>query len=159
MSASVNQLNVSHDNHQSRCREKRPASASTVQMAIHDDVIKWKIHVTGPWWGECIGHRWIPLTKASDGASLLSLIYAWKNDWANNRYAGDLRRHRAHYDVTAICYSMIQYVVKWSTTLTNAVNSSNIWFTNYTNYVPWATNNRFLFETLRRKLTSVVILF
>ena len=22
--------------------------------------------VTGPWWGKSIGHRWIPLTKASD---------------------------------------------------------------------------------------------
>ena len=33
----------------------------------HYDVIEWKIfRVTGPLWGESIGHRWIPLTKASD---------------------------------------------------------------------------------------------
>ena len=32
------------------------------------------------------------------GALLFSLICAWINDWVNNREAGDLRRHRAHYD-------------------------------------------------------------
>ena len=31
-----------------------------------------------------------------------SLIYAWKNDWANNGDAGDLRRRRAHYDINAM---------------------------------------------------------
>ena len=30
-----------------------------------DDVIKWK-HFAGPLWGESTGHRWLPLTKASD---------------------------------------------------------------------------------------------
>ena len=27
------------------------------------------------------------------------LIYAWLNDWVNNREAGDLSRNQAHYDV------------------------------------------------------------
>ena len=31
---------------------------------------------------------------------MFSLIYAWLNGWVNNREAGDLRRHRAHYDIT-----------------------------------------------------------
>ena len=30
---------------------------------------------------------------------MLSLICIWINDWVNNREAGDLRRHRARYDV------------------------------------------------------------
>ena len=30
---------------------------------------------------------------------MFSLICAWINGRANNRHAGDLRRHRAHYDV------------------------------------------------------------
>ena len=30
---------------------------------------------------------------------MFSLIYARINDWVNNREAGDLRRHRGHYDV------------------------------------------------------------
>ena len=33
------------------------------------------------------------------GALMFSLIYAWINDWVNNREAGDLRRQRDHYDV------------------------------------------------------------
>ena len=36
------------------------------------------------------------------GAFKFSLIYAWINGWVNNRAAGDLRRHRAHYDVIVI---------------------------------------------------------
>ena len=39
------------------------------------------------------------------GALLLSLICSWINGWVNNREAGDLRRHRAHYDVTVMIYS------------------------------------------------------
>ena len=33
------------------------------------------------------------------GALMFSLICAWINDWVNNPEAGDLRRHRGHYDV------------------------------------------------------------
>ena len=33
------------------------------------------------------------------GALMFSLICAWTNRWVNNREAGDLRCHRAHYDV------------------------------------------------------------
>ena len=44
----------------------------------------------------------------------VSLICAWTNSWVNNREAGDLRRHRAHYDVTVMtklrnCYSSLVY--------------------------------------------------
>ena len=57
-------------------------------------------HVTGPLCGELTGHRWIPLTKASD-AELWCFLWSapWINGWVNNREAGDLRCHRAHYDV------------------------------------------------------------
>ena len=36
------------------------------------------------------------------GALMFSLICAWINDWVNNREAGDLRRHHAHYDVIVV---------------------------------------------------------
>ena len=36
------------------------------------------------------------------GALMFSLIYAWTNDWVNNREAGDLRRQHGHYDVIAM---------------------------------------------------------
>ena len=38
----------------------------------------------------------------SHGALIFSLICAWTNDWVNNRDAGDLRRHHAHYDVSVM---------------------------------------------------------
>ena len=43
-----------------------------------------------------------PLIKASDAE--LSLICPWTNDWENNQDAGNLRRHRAHYDVIVMSY-------------------------------------------------------
>ena len=36
------------------------------------------------------------------GDLMFSLICAWISGWVNNREAGDLRRHRAHYDVIVI---------------------------------------------------------
>ena len=55
------------------------------------------------------------LSAASDAGLWCSLICGWINGWVNNRNAGDLRRHHAHYDVTVmgqsycwrICYSSI----------------------------------------------------
>ena len=54
--------------------------------------------VTGPLCGEFTGHKgqW-------HRALMFSLICAWINvRWVNNREAGDLRRHRAHYDATVM---------------------------------------------------------
>ena len=39
-----------------------------------------------------------PVTRSLD----ISLICSWINGWVNNRDAGDLRRYRAHYDVTVV---------------------------------------------------------
>ena len=36
------------------------------------------------------------------GALMFSLICTRINDWVNNGKAGDMRRHRAHYDVTVM---------------------------------------------------------
>ena len=36
------------------------------------------------------------------GALTFSLIYAWTNGWGSGLDAGDLKRHRAHYDVTVM---------------------------------------------------------
>ena len=40
-----------------------------------------------------------PLKGQWRGALMFSLICVWINGWVTNREAGDLRRHRAHYDV------------------------------------------------------------
>ena len=37
-------------------------------------------------------------------ALMFSLICAWINSWVNNGDAGNLKRHRAHYDVIVMCY-------------------------------------------------------
>ena len=70
-------------------------------MEVHDDVIKYKLfRVTGPLCGEF--HRPpvnSPYKGQWRGALMFSLICALLNGWVNNDEAGDLRRHRAHYDV------------------------------------------------------------
>ena len=61
--------------------------------------------VTGPLCEKFISHRWIPLAKASD-AELWCFLWSvpWINGWINNREAGDLRRHCAHYNtILKIC--------------------------------------------------------
>ena len=55
--------------------------------------------VTGPLCGEFTGHRWILLTEASYAELWCFLLSV---PWINNREAGDLRCHRAHYAVTII---------------------------------------------------------
>ena len=41
------------------------------------------------------------------GALMFYLICAWINGWVNNREGGDLRRHRAHYDVVVMAISIL----------------------------------------------------
>ena len=75
-----------------------------VKSPWHDGVIKWK-HFP----------RYLPFVKGIHrspvdslhkgqwrGALMFSLICDYINSWVNNREAGDLRRHNAHYDVTVI---------------------------------------------------------
>ena len=46
------------------------------------------------------------------GALNFFLICAWTSGWANNRDAGDLRRHRAHFNVTVMAMMLIQHITK-----------------------------------------------
>ena len=53
-----------------------------------------------------------PLIKARRGALMFSLIWAWINGWVNNREAGDLRRQRAHHDLTVMhTLSLLYWIV------------------------------------------------
>ena len=67
----------------------------------HDDVIKWKHFPRN--WPFVREIQWSPVNFPYQGqwrgALMFSLIYAWINDWVNNREAGDLRRQHGHYDV------------------------------------------------------------
>ena len=65
------------------------------------DVIKWK-HFQRYWPFVREIHRSAvnsPHKGQWRGALMYSLICVWINGWVNNRKAGQLRRHRAHYDV------------------------------------------------------------
>ena len=70
---------------------------------------------TGPLCEEFTGHRWISSTKASDAELWYFLWSAHSlNGWVNNREAGDLRRHHAHYDVIVIyTFNPVTSTVCW----------------------------------------------
>ena len=77
-----------------------------INAIYHDDVIKWK-HFPRYWPFLRGIHRSLvnsPHKGQWRGALMFSLICAWINGCVNNREAGDLRRHRAHYDVTVMTY-------------------------------------------------------
>ena len=51
----------------------------------------------------CEGNPPVTGCFRSRGSLMFSLICAWTNSWTNNGDPGDLRRHRAHYDVALMC--------------------------------------------------------
>ena len=68
----------------------------------HDDVIKWK-HFPHYWSFVPGIHRGLPrYWPTVRGGLMFSLICVWINGWVKNRATGDLRRYRAHYDVTVM---------------------------------------------------------
>ena len=71
---------------------------------IHDDVIKWK-HFPR-YWPIVRGIHRSPVNYPHKGqwrGALMSFfICARINGWVDNGNAGDLRRHRAHYDISAM---------------------------------------------------------
>ena len=71
---------------------------------VHDDVIKWKHFPC--YWPFVRGIHRFPVNSPHKGqwrgALIFSLICVWINGWVNNREAGDLRRYRAHYDVSVM---------------------------------------------------------
>ena len=81
----------------------------------HDDVIEWK-HFP----------RYLPFVRGIHrspansphkgqwrGVLMFSLICAWINGWVNNGEVGDLRRHRAHYNVTVMVKSTARNISWW----------------------------------------------
>ena len=91
-------------------------------LFTHDDVLKWK-HFPRYW--PCVWriHR-SPVSSTHKGQwrgiLMFGLICAWMDGWVNNREAGDLRRHRVHYDVTVmltVCmvfFALMDYILDGS---------------------------------------------
>ena len=88
--------------------------ASEVTLKDADKIDQYETCVTITWWRHqmgtfsallaiCAGNSPVtgefPHKGQWRGALMFSLICARTNGWVNNREAGDLRRHRAHYDV------------------------------------------------------------
>ena len=100
--------------HQIICNHDDDSVVTGIIGTIYDDVIKWKhfprylafvreIHrspVNSPHKG-----HW-------RGALMFSLICVWINGWVNNREAGDLRRYRAHYDVSVMITFQVTAIKK-----------------------------------------------
>ena len=74
------------------------------RLSSHDDVIKWK-HFPH-YWPFVLGIHQSPVNSLHKGqwcrALIFTLICTWINSWVNNRKAGDLRCHHAHYDITVM---------------------------------------------------------
>ena len=73
-------------------------------MMTHDDVLKWK-HIPRYW---PFFSEILPVTSEFPSQRLVTrgfavFIWAWTNDWVNNGDAGDLKCHRAHYNVVLWC--------------------------------------------------------
>ena len=77
-----------------------------------------------PWWRHqmetfsallalCAGNSPVPVNSPHKGqwrgALMFSLICASINDWVNNHAAGDLRRHRGHFDVNVMHMPVIHF--------------------------------------------------
>ena len=85
------------------------------QYCLHDDVIIWK-HCPRYWPFVRDIHR--PPVNSPHigqwrGALVFILICSWINGWVNNREAGDLRRHRARYDVIVMCIMFNCNILAW----------------------------------------------
>ena len=73
---------------------------------VHDNVIRWKYFPR--YWPFVRGIQRSPVNSPHKGqwcwALMFSLICLWINGCVNSREAGDLRRHRAQYDVTVMFF-------------------------------------------------------
>ena len=94
---------------------------------FHDDVIKWK-HFPR-YWPFVRGIHWSPVNFLHKGqwrgALMFPFICAWINVWANNREAGDLRRHHIHYEVTNdyCCIFQVNFWVQKEILLANSLKA------------------------------------
>ena len=84
-----------------------------VTLMMHETCVSWRWRHQR----ETFSHYWpfvwgiprSPVNSSHKGqwrrALMFSLTWAWTNGWVNNRDAGDLRRHSAHFDVSVMLLS------------------------------------------------------
>ena len=94
------------------------AKSLIYKLWSHDDSIICK-HFPR-YWPFVQGIHWSPVNSSHKGqwrgALMFSLICAWTNSWVNNRDAGDLRCHHAHYNVTVmtqVSNPLLSFLTHW----------------------------------------------
>ena len=104
---------VYQDKHWKMSFSKWRPFCQVIMCSIHDDVIKWK-HFPR-YWPFVRGIHRSPVNSRHKGqwrgALMFSLICTWINGWVNNRETGDLRRYRAHYDVTVMLIRSLGWIL------------------------------------------------
>ena len=89
---------------------------------------------------------------------MFSLIFAWINGWVNNREAGYLRRHRAHYDVTVMrgmgCVTRRPLLGRISWYLLNVVKSLQLIWGSGTKH-----DNDAIMSAMASQITSLAIVY
>ena len=108
-------------------------------------VVKYMLSTLKPWWChqmETFPRYWpfvrgihrppvnSPHKGQRHGALMFPLIRTWINGSVNNGEAGDLRRHRVHYDVTVMAYEWprtIYMIVLWRHTRTPFRHTNPLW--------------------------------
>ena len=80
-------------------------------------------HVSGPckWNSPVTGE--FPSQRPVTQSLIFSLICTWINSWVNNREAGDLRRHHAHYDVTVMYFPSCEAIREINNKITLRVST------------------------------------
>ena len=129
------------------------------RCSIHRDMMTssngntWR--VTGPMCEEFTGHQWIPLTKASN-VELWCFLWSapWINCWLNNRKAGDLRRHRPHYDVIVIVRIFSQHCSIAISSSNPVCNGRTTYLCIYRNFIQNFTVSYTKYEQIIHTATS-----
>ena len=120
--------------------------ATYMMTSSNGNIFRYTGHLCGEFTGSPHKGQW-------HGALMFSLICVSINDWVNNRETGDLRRYRAHYDVTVTAgvhtyrgWDYIQYIPNTARCRYKAVNPITrpwgryigclLWFQNVFHFLP-----------------------
>ena len=134
----------------------------------HDDVIKWKYFPR--YWPFVRGIQRSPVNSPHKGqwrgALMFSSICPRINGWVNNREAGDLRRHRGHYDGSVMlgyccarkmfpCHNVIKKrTVSFSW---KDINNLNLFFYEQNNILTFSINSCEMIENANILMCSLKI--
>ena len=88
-----------------RCRSKKTSKLRVTGLCVGNSPLAGEFPAQMASYAENVSIWWRHHDKGQwRGALMFSLICAWINCWVNNGEAGDLRGHRAHYDIIVLDY-------------------------------------------------------